>query len=94
MIFRLMLRLMPYPTPLVQAPAKWVASKPAGLAAMALTSTTGPVKGTFNVSNEKAMREGLEIVFVPMNGSTFRGSVTLQEVKIQRLPWIQRHVEL
>ena len=39
------------------------------------------VKGTFEVSNEKAMRQEIEIALETMNGETFRGSLTRTEVK-------------
>ena len=39
------------------------------------------VKGTFEVSNEKAMRQEIEIALETMNGETFRGSLTRPEVK-------------
>ena len=68
------------PTPPAQAWAQ-AGAKPVGVSGLDLTSRTGQLRGTFNVLNEKAMREELEIAFVSMNGSTFRGSVTLQEAK-------------
>ena len=38
-------------------------------------------KGTFTVTNDKAMRQEIEIALESMNGDTFRGSLTRTEVK-------------
>ena len=38
-------------------------------------------KGAFKVTNEKAMRQEIEIALESMNGDTFRGSLTRPEVK-------------
>ena len=43
----------------------------------------GQLKGTFNVNNEKEMRQEIEIALESMNGEQFRGSLTRQEVKFQ-----------
>jgi hypothetical protein len=72
------------PDPPAQARAGWVTNKPVGSAGMAMISRTGQLRGTFNFSNMKAMREELEIAFISINGSMFRGSVTQQEAKNTR----------
>ena len=43
----------------------------------------GQLRGTFNVNNEKEMRQEIEIALESLNGEPFRGSLTRQEVKFQ-----------
>jgi hypothetical protein len=48
---------------------------------MLAAARSGQLKGTFNISNKKAMREEIKIAFMFMNGLTFRRPVILQEAK-------------
>ena len=59
-------------------------SQPLNQNAMGVQSNmplNGQVKGTFNVSNDRQMRQELEIALESMNGEVFRGTVTRQEAK-------------
>jgi hypothetical protein len=46
-----------------------------------MSSRPKHLRGVFDIANEKAMRQEIEIAFNSINVETFRGSITLQEAK-------------